>query len=476
MKKILLLLFIGSATIGMAQNENDALRYSNIVPSGTAKFTSMSGAMGAVGGDLSAMTINPAGLAIYRKNLISASPVWSKAKVKSKYYDNSKTANKNKVKMSNIGFVSVFPTGNESGCKSVNFSFAYNQTGNLYRNVAISGYNGTTSILDGEVEWFNENRDENYALNKAGLFVYDSTTNQYYNDYYLADSYGAEQSKSIRSSGNVGEYTIALGANFNESFYFGGSVNIVHVNYEQTQKYSETPDDKNLYLQGFDITDYFQSIGTGVNVKLGFIYWLNDIIRFGAAVHTPTIMDMSDDYYTEVEANILSDDGSQVYLNGGYESGDYDWDLTMPGKFVGSAAFVFRNIGLIDVDCEVIDYSGALLDDFDGNFESVNDKISDIYRTAVNLRVGGELSMGILALRAGFGYYGSPYVSSHINSSANKYVYSFGVSKRGENAFFDCGYAISTCKDKHSLYNDDSAVASIKSKYSNLVFTIGFKF
>ena len=47
------------------QDLTDALRYSTGETQGTARFKSMSGAFGALGGDMSAVSINPAGSAIF---------------------------------------------------------------------------------------------------------------------------------------------------------------------------------------------------------------------------------------------------------------------------------------------------------------------------------------------------------------------------------------------------------------------------
>lgn len=67
MKKILLSLFLGSITLSIAQETttNDALRYATSNLTGTARFRGMSGAFGAVGGDLSAISVNPAGSAFF---------------------------------------------------------------------------------------------------------------------------------------------------------------------------------------------------------------------------------------------------------------------------------------------------------------------------------------------------------------------------------------------------------------------------
>ena len=51
-----------------AQDINDALRYANAEVQGSARFRALSGAFGALGGDLSAISINPAGSAIFIKS------------------------------------------------------------------------------------------------------------------------------------------------------------------------------------------------------------------------------------------------------------------------------------------------------------------------------------------------------------------------------------------------------------------------
>ena len=54
-----------------AQNEVDALRYSTYNLTGSAKFSSMGGAFGALGGEFSALSQNPAGIGMYQFSEIS---------------------------------------------------------------------------------------------------------------------------------------------------------------------------------------------------------------------------------------------------------------------------------------------------------------------------------------------------------------------------------------------------------------------
>lgn len=68
MKKLFLFIGILSMSFLSAQDITDALRYSQQDILGTARYRAMSGAFGALGGDLSALQINPAGSAVFFKS------------------------------------------------------------------------------------------------------------------------------------------------------------------------------------------------------------------------------------------------------------------------------------------------------------------------------------------------------------------------------------------------------------------------
>jgi hypothetical protein len=70
---VILILLCASAGI-FAQNVDDALRYSQIFYGGTTRFTSMGGAFTAVGGDISSLSQNPAGLGVFRSSEFTITP------------------------------------------------------------------------------------------------------------------------------------------------------------------------------------------------------------------------------------------------------------------------------------------------------------------------------------------------------------------------------------------------------------------
>ena len=70
MKKLLVAVSVLSFCCGSAFSQEmlDAYKYSSNDLNGTARSLGMGGAFGALGGDISAMSNNPAGLAVYRSS------------------------------------------------------------------------------------------------------------------------------------------------------------------------------------------------------------------------------------------------------------------------------------------------------------------------------------------------------------------------------------------------------------------------
>lgn len=490
------LAFAISATVAMAQNEDDAIRYSNIVPMGTAKFISMGGAMGAIGGDMSAISINPAGLGVYRNNQFSFTPMWNTEKSEAEmwYTDNSKTKQTNPsakttttdFRFANVGLVSAFPADADMGLVSFSTGIYYNRMANFAGEYMAKGYNAVGSMLDKEVDEFNADVRKGTVFSESSLFIFDSVDQKYYNDYEWVGQYGSDQCESVATSGSMGEYCFALGFNINDKYYLGGSLNIVRVNYKRILDYFEKPDFDDIDLIDFSFTHESITSGGGVNMKLGVIGWLNEYVRFGASFQTPTILNLTDDYGSRVDANVVNwtpnDDGTDYYTanNSAKSSGYMDWNLTLPSRFTGSLAFVAPGRGMIDIDCDIVNYSATNLDDDDeyiGNeFADLNDRISDIYCTTVNVRLGGEMTFGPVVARGGLGFYGSPYKSGEVNSSASRKVFSLGLGYRTQHFSFDMGYSLASRKHTAYLYKYDYSGADIKTKNGALAMTFGFRF
>src|SRR5512138_1480079 len=152
MKKAGILIILGLAIFLKAnsQNVDDALRYSQVFYYGSARFMGMGGAFSALGGDLSAISLNPAGTGVFR------SPEFSITLPQMYYNKNTATWNgetksnfSNPWRMGQIGAViNLIPAGRETGLVNLNLAYSFNRTNNYSENITIQGIGKLSSITD----------------------------------------------------------------------------------------------------------------------------------------------------------------------------------------------------------------------------------------------------------------------------------------------------------------------------------------
>src|SRR5690606_6898002 len=97
-----------------AQSIIDALRYSTDGLHGTARFSGMSGAFGALGGDLSAMQLNPAGSAVFVKSTASVTLSLLDKKNETNYFDTYNRNYNSDLSFNQAGVVFVFDNFEEN--------------------------------------------------------------------------------------------------------------------------------------------------------------------------------------------------------------------------------------------------------------------------------------------------------------------------------------------------------------------------
>ena len=95
----LALIMVASAS---AQTIYDGAKFTQKDLNGTARFVGMGGAMGALGGDISTMGTNPAGIGIYRSNDIMGTFGFSSFGSESKYEGSKFNVDKTRGSFDNI--------------------------------------------------------------------------------------------------------------------------------------------------------------------------------------------------------------------------------------------------------------------------------------------------------------------------------------------------------------------------------------
>ncbi|SVE11780.1 uncharacterized protein METZ01_LOCUS464634, partial [marine metagenome] len=212
-----------------AQTEIDALRYSqnNIV--GTARFSAMAGAYGALGADFTTLSYNPAGIGFYQFSELTLTPSIGNA-VATTYFGGGKNEDeKFHSNFSNFGYVvSSSKSGNE--WKRINLAFGYNKTANYQKRTYISGENNSTSMIDNFVSNAQGNTIDNLnsftELLAWNTYLFDPLDTIDNGNYIsnLNSSSRKKQEKVINSNGSLGEYVFSVGTSYEDIIYLGATI------------------------------------------------------------------------------------------------------------------------------------------------------------------------------------------------------------------------------------------------------------
>jgi len=268
---ILLFVFISGTTWG--QNIKDALNLSDYRIQGTARSAAMGNAFGALGGDFTSASINPAGIGVFRSSEFEFTLTQGSTDMDANYLDNKSTASRSWMNMPNMGYVVTFKS-NSPSVVSFNIGLGYNRMKDFNTREIIRGNNANSSMLDDFVDNANKNVWSNYYEElawKTGVLAYDTISGKYWND--LNDGgYGQSQRKSIIRKGNINEYIFSMAANFNHRFYLGATIGIQDVYFKESTNFNEDDSNNNIAVfNSYDFRTYQKTTGSGINFKIGAI-------------------------------------------------------------------------------------------------------------------------------------------------------------------------------------------------------------
>ena len=470
-----------------AQTDADALRYSQSSITGTARYTAMAGAFGALGGDFSSIATNPACLGIYRSSEFTFSPSLYMNQTTSNFLGTSSTEDRYNFNIPNLGFVFNHPVRDQSGgWKSWGIGIGLNRVNNFQSNTYYSGYNQNNSLLDHFTQSANgvdggdpnnfDQFNEGLAYN-AGLIYFDSTAGRYISD--LRPGEGVTQKRTGSTRGAMNEWNFSFGANYDDILYLGAALGVRSIYYDDESIYEEKVTDNDT-LNGFSFQQSVITSGTGLNFKLGAIVRPVDWLRIGGSVHTPTVYSMHDDY----SSSMTSDLTGYNYPTQTSPTGSFDYTLTTPLEATASLGFVIAKTALIGIDYEVKDYSSTRFSTSAANaadyISQVNDAIRQKYTTAGNLRIGGEYRWRNLAFRLGYATYGSPFSADAKISGADysRTSYSGGIGFRDKRYFVDLAYIYTMSNEYFQPYTlSDQMVPGVINNVNtnNVVITFGVK-
>lgn len=454
MKRILLIITILVPLFAKAQTENDMLDFSTIYYQGTAKSAAMGNALGAVGNDFSAITINPAGLGLFRKAYFVITPEFYSISTESQYKESNGFDRAFKLHNNNIGLAWTQEI-NDGSLKSVSIALGINTLNNFTLNTFARGDNPNTSLVDAyytEImanDIMNESDLENYSpngmypLQYTGVFYVDESG--FYSDVPQG---GIHQQYGVSKRGRAKEFNFSAGFNFNEKFFLGASVDVPYFSKEMTKEYKES----NLYsgvFNNWSQTEQIKNSGYGINAKVGAIIYPVKWLRLGAAFHTPTIYKVTESWFTETYSSFT--DGNYSYMS---PTGTYTYTVSTPLLLNASIALIFGNFGMITGDYEYVDYSKIRASSRDYDYSNFNDYIRDLFKSTSNLRFGTEWRWQNLAFRAGYAIYGSPFGFDKVDMKTTSY--SCGIGYTYHCFTLDAAYVFSQRKNSYDLYSQYS--------------------
>lgn len=477
-----------SAISVFAQDETDALRYSMTSPMGTARSMGFGSALGSIGADFTSISVNPAGIGLYRKSEFMFTPTIRTGKVSANYLQNNVDDNTTRLTLNNIGIVFTRAERgrryDKSNWKAASFAMGVNRTADFNRSYSYSGLmkgsgNDHSSFSEIFVADANSNSANTQNAGSLGYLGYqsylvnfDSASNSYYT---LANwQTGLNQTRNVVERGGINELAFSVGGNYQEHFMIGATLGVPILRYTRDAYFEESDASGNANndFQAFRYSENLQTNGLGINLKLGMIFKPSDYFRLGLALHSPTWFSMNDTYNESLTANTESFNGVNTIKN---PENQFDYRLTTPWKGVLSASVLMGKYGFITADYEYVDYA-SIRYNFNSQYkneESIrNSTIKNTYQAASNIRVGVEARMNTFFLRGGFGYFGSPYKNSISNT--NRLDFSGGIGFRGNKFFADIAFVHSVYDQYVTPYTLPAPVTTPMAKLVNQMNTIAF--
>ena len=501
------------AVAANAQNAYDAERVLGSDLNGTARYVGMGGAMSALGGDISVIGTNPAGIGIFRSNDFSVSFGVNNTATESLYNGTSMKEDRTRASFDQIGFVYSHKIGNTTSLRFVNFGFNYHKSKNFNRLFSMGG------SLDGFSQSWQLAQEMEYAgMNSQTSFDALLDAENPYKDYWnkypvlgvmgtmtgVVDFYdgkvlgwdGYNNNFYSKEEGGIQQYDFNVAFNIEDRFYLGATLGIHDLRYNRYSSYTENlNDDYGEENGGYTLDNYYALEGTGVDLKLGAIVRPveDSPFRLGVAVHTPTWYELTESYNAVLSSDILAFDKAYTqtlsdFLSPSYLT--YDYRMVTSWKFNVSAGTTFGNMLAVGAEYEYSDYSSTKLEDIDGYELGGQYSVENSLKGVHQFRVGMEARLASpFSLRAGYNYTSAVFAddaysaldvyrtSTDFNNIKAKNTFTLGVGYRGNVVYADLAYKYDMYKSDFYAFDDvDLPATKVDNERHQLLFTLGARF
>jgi len=476
-------------TVIHSQGISDALRYSQDNLKGTARFSAMSGAFGALGGDLSSLNVNPAGSAVFSNNQMAVTLSNNSTKNNSNYFGTKSSDSNNSFDLNQAGGVFIFKTQDpKNDWKKIAFAINYDKTNNYDNAVFSEGKNQTNSVANYFLYYANADPEKNQPgiplgtiqnyyyeelnfaeqqafLGYEGYIInpVDTNSNNILYDSNIQSSGNYDQKNSISTNGYNGKLSFNAATSYKDKLYLGINLNSHFTDYKKTSVFYES-NKNSTGLRNLTFSNELYTYGSGFSMNLGAIVKVNKEIRVGLAWESPSWYTLNDELKQDLRTTGFnySDPNDITKTIAGLSDANPDSNVTMiyapyklqtPSKTTLSFAYIFGKIGLVSIDYAIKDYSNTQFKP-KNEFSNTNTGMTNLLNQSGEFRFGCEYKIEAWSLRAGYRFEQSPYKNKNTmgdltgnsvgigyNFGSTKLDLSYTATQRDSNPrFFDQGY------------------------------------
>ncbi|QRR03995.1 hypothetical protein HWI92_01110 [Dyadobacter sandarakinus] len=505
---------LSASSVTKAQYAADALRYSEINQTGTARFQALGGNHASIGGDASSIFGNPAGLGFYSRSEIAFSPAVTALNSSTRYITGSGTDSKANFNVAHASMVFTSQPGFQRKWKRSSLGISFSRQQSFQGIYNFSSRNDKSAYLDKVIEDANNQKltvsqletDFESNVSNGGPIAY-SLPAAYYQMYLINPTSASgppynpldrnsavDQFGSYDATGANTQWNVAYAGNYNDKLYIGGSVGFSRIRYEYDRlfedRYVSSPE-----LIAVQQGENLKVTGNGINLAFGLIYKINPLVQLGGSLTSPTFTAIRETFNQNVSAQyvdnlVTGSEGTLItpdYTNLAVAPNDFEYRLASPWRGSVGATFFVNDNGFITGTVDYVGYGGMRVRtnflnsadnaDFKAN---TNAEIGDTYKSVANFRLGGEYRVNRLRARLGIAYLSDPYRSGIDDIDRSKMLFSAGLGVRTGRFFADLTGTYTSYKSAFTPYTlsdvEEYSSAEITTKPVNVVLTAGFFF
>lgn len=495
---------------------------------GTARFVGTGGVMGSVGGDLSNLSTNPAGLGMFSRTELSLTPSFALNHTGSTYiandgrgqFETSFDQNRYKFTINSMGIVIANRKSDNAVMRTSNVTIGINRTADFNRSVnfgmgrnSLYSYSSYLALLATNLEY--DRRDFNTDYPAPGTYpaegnyssianlynrvlaarnaeaIYSFSPYDFYEDPLKLDSVNVSQFGQMKTSGGITELSFAWSTSLKDKYYIGVSLGIPFINYQTEFIFEEvnrgpvgsSPNAFYGRYGSFEISEIDKYSGAGVNLKLGGLVKLTENLKASAYIHTPTFAQLTQEYAITARAYYANAVGGSSSPN---RTDEFEFNYITPFKFGGGLSYMLGKRGFIGAEYEFNNLKSLMIN-LDNEPQFTNQLNDALWRQNNNthaFKIGGEYVFESIRFRAGLNYRTTPYSKdfTYNDFNASSMTYTFGLGYRGKQVSLDLAYMNTSFKDYRPFYDyADNRVNyemgyTMNNSISQFMATLNFRF